>query len=530
MYNKREFRYSSELRAESSGSSMALVGYAITWGTESSDPNIGFVEICLPGCVSKCLREGTDVRCLFNHEPSRGVLGRVKNGTLVLTEDAHGLQFRCTLNPQNPFHQEIFTSVSRGDVSDMSFGFIATGQQWSDEKGPDGEYYNLRKLSEITLTDVSCVVYPAYKNTSVSARNAQDTAKLYFPEGEIAEIRSALDELAVKRAEASKMAQEQRDAAEKAEKEKRDAADATKVRQGGEGDDKPAETGDVVLGQLSADVQKAWTDAFDKSFNDSVAAKAGRKKAITDAYAAANTAVEAITAKLPDDESDASQASATPPPVSAPIDTVPTAVSDINSRKAELADMEKRGVHKSAPVQQSGTCPVCRCAECRCDCDDPTCWCQNQDVDPMDVWGDDDDFEDDTDERKAANAKSREARKAALTEETRSKKVKTKTVAGKHLPSSAFAYVGSEDDTSTWKLPVQDKAHAQNALARENQTEGIPAGKKAAVHSKIVAAAKKFGIHVDGDTRSEADRKFDAEMLTKAQLNEYEFGGHNRIV
>jgi hypothetical protein len=147
----------------------------------------------------------------------------------------------------------------------------------------------------------------------------------------------------------------------------------------------------------------------------------------------------------------------------------------------------------------------------------------------MDVWGDDDDFEDDTDERKAANAKSREARKAALTEETRAKKVKTKTVAGKHLPSSAFAYVGSEDDTSTWKLPVQDKAHAQDALARENQAD-VPATKKAAVHSKIVAAAKKFGIHVDGDTRSEADRIFDATMLAKAQLNEYDFGGHNRIV
>jgi hypothetical protein len=73
---------------------------------------------------------------------------------------------------------------------------------------------------------------------------------------------------------------------------------------------------------------------------------------------------------------------------------------------------------------------------------------------------------------------------------------KTKRVGGKDLQASAFAFVGDPEKTETWKLPIHDKAHAQNALARFNQTQGIPPSAKAKVKSKIVAAAKKFGIDV----------------------------------
>lgn len=73
---------------------------------------------------------------------------------------------------------------------------------------------------------------------------------------------------------------------------------------------------------------------------------------------------------------------------------------------------------------------------------------------------------------------------------------KTKSVSGVDVAMSDFAYVGDPDDTSTWKFPVHDKSHAQNALARWGQAKGIPADKKDAVHAKIVSAAKKFGVNV----------------------------------
>jgi hypothetical protein len=76
---------------------------------------------------------------------------------------------------------------------------------------------------------------------------------------------------------------------------------------------------------------------------------------------------------------------------------------------------------------------------------------------------------------------------------------KTKRVAGRDLPSSDFAYVGDPEVTSTWKLPIHDAAHVRNALARFDQTQGIPAGEKSKVWDKIVAAAKRFGIEVSSE-------------------------------
>jgi hypothetical protein len=80
---------------------------------------------------------------------------------------------------------------------------------------------------------------------------------------------------------------------------------------------------------------------------------------------------------------------------------------------------------------------------------------------------------------------------------------KTKTVAGVALTAECFAYVGDPEKTSTWKLPIKfpgddakTKSHIRNALARFDQTQGIPADKKAEVKAKIHAAATTHGIDV----------------------------------
>ncbi len=97
---------------------------------------------------------------------------------------------------------------------------------------------------------------------------------------------------------------------------------------------------------------------------------------------------------------------------------------------------------------------------------------------------------------------------------------KTKRVAGEDLTSSAFAYVGDKNDPSTWKLPIhfsseeKSKRHVRNALARFNQTKGIPEDEKESVHAKIVAAAHKYGIDVEGE-KAKAESFHD---LVKAAL------------
>ncbi len=65
------------------------------------------------------------------------------------------------------------------------------------------------------------------------------------------------------------------------------------------------------------------------------------------------------------------------------------------------------------------------------------------------------------------------------------------------LHSSAFAYVDSKGGRH---LPIHDKAHVKNALARFNQTHFESAKAKAAAGRKIRAKAKELGVSVgDGD-------------------------------
>jgi HK97 family phage prohead protease len=60
------------------------------------------------------------------------------------------------------------------------------------------------------------------------------------------------------------------------------------------------------------------------------------------------------------------------------------------------------------------------------------------------------------------------------------------------LDDSQFAYVGPDGDRH---LPIHDKAHVANALARLNQTD-IPAEAKRKAFAKIAAAARRLGVDV----------------------------------
>lgn len=117
------------------------------------------------------------------------------------------------------------------------------------------------------------------------------------------------------------------------------------------------------------------------------------------------------------------------------------------------------------------------------DCTDPSCPCQNR-------WA----LMDSPDGPRNWNDPSYEVRADG--------KKRTKRVGGKDLTADKFAYVGDPERTETWKLPIHDEGHVRNALARFNQTQGIPANKKAGVYRKIVSAAKKFGIEVSDEKKS----------------------------
>lgn len=113
-----------------------------------------------------------DIRALINHNTEL-VIGRTKNSTLELKADAKGLFGTIKINENDTDALNIYERVKRGDVSQCSFGFYINKQNetWQD----DG---TLRvELTDIDLFEVSVVTFPAYEQTSVSARARLENAK-----------------------------------------------------------------------------------------------------------------------------------------------------------------------------------------------------------------------------------------------------------------------------------------------------------------------------------------------------------------
>lgn len=182
MKNTIERRFMrTEVRAKKGNDGPSTVsGYAAVFNQVT---DLGwFREIIMPGAFQRALKEGQDVRCLFNHDPNY-ILGRTKSKTLTLSEDANGLMYDCEA-PATEIARSILTSIERGDVDGSSFGFTVRKQEWIEEKDEEGRFITTRKILDADLFDVSPVVFPAYDGTTSEARSRM------FPDGVPQEVRS----------------------------------------------------------------------------------------------------------------------------------------------------------------------------------------------------------------------------------------------------------------------------------------------------------------------------------------------------
>jgi len=176
--NRRERRFVSlETRAAGDSSKPKIVGLAARFNspTQIGSGRGSFIETIKPGAFRMCLSGNPDVRCLFNHNEDN-VLGRTTSGTLRLWEDNVGLRYECDL-PDTTMARDVYSMIRRGDVSQCSFGFTCSEEDWSDTAMPDGTQGLLRSIEQADVFDVSAVTYPAYQQTSVEARS------IMFPDG-----------------------------------------------------------------------------------------------------------------------------------------------------------------------------------------------------------------------------------------------------------------------------------------------------------------------------------------------------------
>ncbi len=129
-----------------------------------------FRERIAPGAFASAIGPTSDVRALFNHDPSR-VLGRSTNGTLRLEDSADALDYEIDINPNDPEACATAAKIARGDVSGSSFGFTVAvgGDEWDDSEADKLPLRTIRSIRE--LFDVGPVTYPAYAEATSEARD-----------------------------------------------------------------------------------------------------------------------------------------------------------------------------------------------------------------------------------------------------------------------------------------------------------------------------------------------------------------------
>ena len=168
-----------EIRAGSDTKSIG--GYAAKFDRMSQNLG-GFVERIAPGFFNKSRGDGwPGVVARYNHDDNM-LLGTIGGGTLRLGLDDVGLQYEVDVPSARA---DVYELVSRGDVRQSSFAFVAYEDEWttSDQGFP------LRTLVSGRLMDVAPVNTPAYEDTSVGLRSL--AAKFDAPLEEVRKLAEA---------------------------------------------------------------------------------------------------------------------------------------------------------------------------------------------------------------------------------------------------------------------------------------------------------------------------------------------------
>jgi HK97 family phage prohead protease len=169
----RRYVQGAELRASAGSNSLTITARACKYNALSlrGVPAPNAYERIAAGAFRASIASGQEVFCLLNHSMS-SPLGRQKNGTLSLRDEADGLYFSVKLDPNVSAHRDVHALVANGTYDSCSFAFSCDDDNWTNEK-VDGQTSTVRTVRAAKLMDVSLVLTPAYSDgaTNATARN-----------------------------------------------------------------------------------------------------------------------------------------------------------------------------------------------------------------------------------------------------------------------------------------------------------------------------------------------------------------------
>lgn len=159
----------TEFITREDGEELTIEGYFAVFNS-NYDIGYGMSESIAPGAFDGTLAD--DVRALINHDTTL-VLGRTAAHTLELRQDERGLWGKIAVNPNDSDAMNLYNRVKRGDVNQCSFGFDILDEETEFHDNGDIHW----TIKAVKLYEVSCCTFPAYAETSITARQ-QDAAEL----------------------------------------------------------------------------------------------------------------------------------------------------------------------------------------------------------------------------------------------------------------------------------------------------------------------------------------------------------------
>lgn len=184
MQNKERRGIAKEIRAVGDEGKCIISGYAAVF--ESNSENLGgFIEEIAPGAFDNANFE--ECRALFNHD-NNYVMASVKGGTLKLEVDERGLRYEFEVPESGFFYDTVYNPIMRGDIDQSSFAFTLDYEQKGDHWENQDGTVKRTILAIDQVFDISPVTYPAYQDTSVSARALDKVKSFEKPEGRNYEV------------------------------------------------------------------------------------------------------------------------------------------------------------------------------------------------------------------------------------------------------------------------------------------------------------------------------------------------------
>ena len=165
--------YISEVRAEAREDGKAhLSGTPIVYDSRT-DIGGWFEEVIERGALDGA--DLKDVPLLVNHDRGMIPVARSRrnngNSTMRLTPTDAGLNFEAEIDTENnATSRELYSAVSRGDISGMSFCFSVDEERWENL---ESDYPTRHILRFGKIAEISAVTFPAYEATSISARSKE---------------------------------------------------------------------------------------------------------------------------------------------------------------------------------------------------------------------------------------------------------------------------------------------------------------------------------------------------------------------